>query len=163
MKKLIPFVLILCIISCKSAFPNEKKLSYTAPVKIGDNWSAKKELMGTPDKSGDNFSSYFSKGMVVYTSADGGKVSGLVFTWFKGGQHFTGEVYGIKLGDTYPKVVRLWGEPAESGKAKEDYYEKMWQFKKFGIAVEFWARAGEDEDLGGQFEADTVKRIQITS
>lgn len=163
MRNLILLLFIVLIGACKSVYPNEKKLSYSAPVKIGDEWASKKNILGTPDKSGDNFASYFSKGMVVYTSADGQKVTGLVFTWFKGGLHFEGEIYGIKLGDTYPKVVRLWGEPAESGKAKEDYYEMMWQFRKFGVAVEFWSHAGDDVDLGGHFEADTVKRIQITS
>lgn len=163
MRNWIIFILFIVVASCKSIYPNEKKLTYTAPVKIGDNWSVKKELLGSPDKSGDNFASYFSKGMIVYTNADGQKVSGLVFTWFKGGMHFEGEIYGIKIGDTYPKVVRLWGEPSESGTPKEDYYEKMWQFKKFGIAVEFWSHAGDDEDLGGNYEADTVKRIQITA
>jgi len=156
-------VLALVIASCKSIYPNEKKLSYTAPVKIGDDWATKKQSLGTPDKSGDNFASYFPIGMVVYTSADGSKVTGLVFTWFKGGTHFTGEIYGVKIGDTYPKVVRIWGEPAETGKPTEDYYEKMWQFKNFGIAVEFWSVPGNDDNLGGHYEADTVKRIQITA
>lgn len=163
MKKLLPILLCIAILSCKSSFPNEKKLSYTAPVKIGDDWTKKKATMGTPDKLGDNFASYFSKGMIVYNSADGKKVTGIVFTWFKGALHFVGEVYGIKMGDTYPKVVRLWGEPAESGTPHEDYYDKMWQFKKFGIAVEFWSHTGDDEDLGGHYETDTVKRIQITA
>lgn len=156
-------VLLLLIASCKSTFPNEKKLSYTAPVKIGDNWQEKKSGLGTPDKAGDNFSSYFSIGMVVYSTADGSKVTGLVFTWFKGGSHFTGEVYGIKVSDTYPKVVRLWGEPVEVGSRNEDYYEKTWKFKKFKIAVEFWATPGNDTNLGGHYEAETVKRIQITA
>jgi hypothetical protein len=163
--KNITSVLILALLfaSCKSTFPNEKKLSYTAPVKIGDDWQAKKPTLGTPDKSGDNFSSYFTTGMVVYSNADGSKVTGLVFTWFKGGSHFTGEIYGIKVSDTYPKVVRLWGEPAETGARNEDYYEKTWKFKKFKIAVEFWALPGNDTNLGGHYEAETVKRIQITA
>lgn len=163
MKQTIFILSLLLLASCKSIYPNEKKLSYTAPVKIGDDWAAKKLTLGAPDIAGDNFASYFSQGMVVYSSADGSKVTGLVFTWFKGGSHFTGEVYGIKISDTYPKVVRLWGEPAESGNRNEDYYEKMWQFKKFGIAVEFWATPGDDTNLGGHYEAETVKRIQITA
>jgi hypothetical protein len=39
----------------------------------------------------------------------------------------------------------------------------MWQFKNFGIAVEFWSVPGNDDNLGGHYEADTVKRIQITA
>ncbi len=163
MKKLIPLFICVVIASCKTGSPNLNKLSYTAPVKIGDDWEKKKAGLGTPDRSGDNFFSFFNQGMIVYTSADGKQVKGIVFTWFKGSLHFSGEVYGIKMGDTYPKVVRLWGEPAESGIPKEDYYEKMWQFKKFGIVLEFWSHTGNDPDLGGNFEGDTVKRIQITA
>jgi hypothetical protein len=164
MKKIIPLIIFcLVIASCKSLFPNEKKLNYTAPVKMGDNWTALKPSLGKPDIAGDNFSSYFKLGMVVYSSADGATVTGLVFTWFKGGTHFTGEIYGIKIGDTYPKVTRLWGEPVSVGGRNDDYYEKTWKFKKFNIAVEFWATAGDDEALGGHYEAETVKRIQITS
>jgi hypothetical protein len=155
-------LIILFAVSCKSTFPNERKLSYTAPVKVGDDWASKKESMGKPDRSGDNFASYFSTGMVVYSSADGAKVTGLVFTWFKGGMHFTGEVYGVKIGDTYPKVVRLWGEPAKAAAPTEDFYEKTWQFKKCTIAVEFWSRPGNDDELGGHFDIDTIKKIQIT-
>lgn len=161
MKKILTIIFCLTIISCKTSFPNDKKLSYTASVKIGDDWLSKKELLGIPDKAGDNFSSFFSQGMIVYISDDGIKVNGLVFTWFKDGLHFTGEVYGIKIGDTYLKLVKIWGEPAESSIAKEDYYEKMWQFKKFGIVVQFWIQPGDNTDIGGHYEKDTVKRIQI--
>jgi hypothetical protein len=163
MKKIFPLIFCLVMIACKSSFPNEKKLSYTAPVKMYDNWAVIKPTLGKPDIGGDNFSSYFNLGMVVYSNADGTKVTGLVFTWFKGGSHFTGEIYGIKIGDTYPKVNRLWGEPVQTGTRNEDYYEKTWKFKNFSIAVEFWTTAGDDESLGGHYDAETVKRIQITS
>ena len=163
MKKWTPIFFLLVFAACKTTYPNEKKLTYTAPVKIGDAWAPKKALLGTPDKMGDNFSSYFSQGMIVYTNAEGVEVNGLVFTWFMGGAHFTGEIYGIRLGDTYPKASRLWGEPTESGAVTPDYYEKKWKFRKFMVSVQFWVQAGDDENLGGHYEADTVKRIQITT
>jgi hypothetical protein len=162
-KKLFPFILVLLIASCKSAFPNEKKLSYTAEVKVGDDWKKKEASLGTADKKGNGFATYLKKGMVVYISGDGTKVTRLSFGWFRGGTHFTGEIYGIKIGDTYPKVVRLWGEPAESGTSTEDFYTKMWQFKTFGIVVDFWAAGGNDPEIGGTYEMDTVRNIQITA
>jgi hypothetical protein len=163
MNRFFPIILLFLVVSCKSTYPNEKKLSYTAEVKVGDDWEKKKATLGAPDRKGADFASYFSKGMVVYTNQEGTLVTSLSFTWFRGGIHFTGEIYGIKIGDTYPKVVRLWGEPTETGPKDADAYQKMWQFKKFGIAVEFWAIGGNDPDIGGKYEVDTVKKILITS
>jgi len=162
MKQTKLFILLLLIVSCKSTFPNEKKLNYTAGVKVGDDWKKKEAELGAPDKKGTGYASYFSKGFVVFTDNEGTTVTKLSFGWFRGGLHFTGEVYGIKISDTYPKVVRLWGEPAESGIATEEMYSKMWQFKKFGVVVDFWTTGGNDPDLGGKYEADTINRIQIT-
>lgn len=160
-KQILPFILVLLLASCKSAFPNEKKLSYTAEVKVGDDWKKKEPILGAADKKGTGFATYVSKGMVVYTDQQGALVNKLSFGWFRGGKHFTGEIYGVKISDTYPKVVRLWGEPAESGMKNEDFYAKMWQFKKFIVTVEFWTTGGNDPDIGGVYETDTVRRIEI--
>ncbi len=162
-KYFFPIVLLMLVASCKSAFPNEKKLSYTAEVKVGDDWKKVEPIMGTADKKGAGFATYVSKGVVVYTDQQGTIVNKLSFGWFRGGKHFTGEIYGVKISDTYPKVARLWGEPTESGTKNDDFYSKMWQFKKFGIVVEFWTTGGNDPDIGGQYETDTVRRIEITA
>jgi hypothetical protein len=163
MNRIFPIILLLMVVSCKSTYPNEKKLSYTAEVKVGDDWEKRKATMGPPDRKGEGFASYFSKGIVVYTNTEGTLVTSLSFTWFRGGIHFTGEIYGVKIGDTYPKVVRLWGEPMPGGEKSEDVYQKVWKFKKAEIAIEFWAIGGNDPDIGGKYEVDTVKKIQVTS
>jgi len=158
---LIGFILLLG--ACKSVYPNDKKLSYTAPVRVNDVWNDKKTGMGNPDKMGASFFSFYDKGMIVYLSDDKQKVNKIIFTWFMGGKHFTGDIYGVKMGDTYPKVTRLWGEPVETGNPTDEYYTKIWQFKNFGISVEFWLTGGNNVNFGGAYEAETVKRIEITA
>jgi len=154
-------LLILCH-SCQTTFPNEKGLKYEPPVKVGDKWADKQPELGTPDKQGKNLAVYSSKGFIIYTTDDGSKIKSIAFSWFKGGKHFSGEIYSVKLSDTYPKVVRLWGAPFEDGTGTEDYYIKKWKFKKFIAEIEFWNGPHFDEDFGGVVEAETVKKIQLT-
>jgi hypothetical protein len=138
------------------------KLEYTLPVKVGKSWPESKEAMGTPDRSGNNFYTYFDKGVLVYVDAKQELVTALICSWFQGGKHFSGKVYGIGLGDTYPRCVQLWGEPVEKKNSSYDYYQAKWLFKKLFIEVEFWAHDGDDADLGGKFQTDTAKRIKIS-
>jgi len=148
----------LILSGCSSA----EKLAYTLPVKVGKAWQPAKNAMGVPDRTGDNFYTYFDKGVIVYVDAAQQTVTALVCSWFEGGKHFTGKVYGIGLGDTYPKCVSLWGEPTEKKNVSYDYYQAKWMLKKLMIEVEFWAHDGTDQDLGGKFETDTAKRIKIS-
>lgn len=151
-------VCLLILSGCSSL----SKLEYTLPVKVGRPWQPHQSEMGTPDKQGDNFYTYFTKGVIVYVDAKQEKVTALVCSWFQGGSHFTGKVYGIGLGDTYPKCVQLWGEPVEKKDVNYDYYRAEWKLENLNVEMEFWARDGFDEDLGGSYETDTAKRIKIS-
>lgn len=151
--------MILLIASSCSSLNN---LDYTLPVKVGKSWQSVKGEMGNPDKKGDNFYTFFEKGIIVYVDAKQELVTAIVCSWFQGGSHFTGKIYGIGLGDTFPKCTQLWGEPVSKLPPNYDYYSAQWQVDKFQFELEFWARDGFDEDLGGRYETDTVKRIKVS-
>lgn len=155
-------LLAICVLLFSSCATGLKKLEYTLPVHVGGPWQSHKTEMGTPDRSGSNFYTFFDKGVIVYVDIRQELVTALVCSWFEGGKHFTGKIYGVGLGDTFPKFVNLWGEPTERKDKHYDYYVSIWKFKKFFAEVEFWAHDGHDEDLGGKYETDTAKRIKIS-
>ncbi len=163
MKNLFHVLLIsLLVISCRTRQAHLAALDYTLPVRVEDDWKKASEKLGKPDRSGANFFTFYQYGIVVYTDATQQKITAIVATWFERGIHFTGKIYGIGLGDTLPKCRRLWGQEQHIETPSEDYYRMVWKFGKRTLEVEFWLLGGFDTDLGGNYDADTVKRIQIT-
>lgn len=164
MKKLLFYVLTLVFIcSCNTTKVNILKLKYDAPVSLNDDWVSKQPSLGIPDMSGTNTFSYFSKGIVVHINMETKKIYKIIFTWFKNSQHFSGKVYGISISDTYPKVKSLWGNENSKQEINDDYYHLTWNFAKLDCIVQIWKTSGTDNDLGGLYEAETVKRIEIIS
>lgn len=148
--------------ACRTRQAQVDVLEYTLPVKVEDDWKKASEKLGKPDRSGANFFTFYQYGIVVYTDVNQQKITAIVATWFERGIHFIGKIYGIGLGDTLPKCRRLWGHELSKESVSEDYYRMVWKLGKRTLNLEFWAQGGNDADLGGVYEADTVKRIQIT-
>jgi hypothetical protein len=148
--------------ACRTRQAPVDALEYSLPVRVEDDWKKASEKLGKPDRSGAHFFTFYQYGIVVYTDATQQKITAIVATWFERGIHFTGKMYGIGLGDTLPKCRRLWGQEQRKESATEDYYRMVWKLGKRTLEVEFWSQGGNDIDLGGVYEADTVKRIQIT-
>ncbi|MCX7743548.1 MAG: hypothetical protein N2167_03185 [Flavobacteriales bacterium] len=163
MKNLYLLLFILLIITaCRTRQTQLDVLEYTLPVKIDDDWKKASEKLGKPDRSGANFFTFYQYGIIIYTDAAHQKITSIIATWFERGIHFTGKIYGIGLGDTLPKCRRLWGQEQRKESKSEDYYLVVWKLEKRTLEVEFWSQGGNDVDLGGAYEADTVKRIKIT-
>lgn len=163
MKNLFLMLFVLQLTTaCRTRQAQVDALEYTLPVRVEDDWKKASEKLGKPDRSGTNFFTFYQYGIVVYTDATQQKITAIVATWFERGIHFTGKMYGIGLGDTLPKCRRLWGQEQRKESATEDYYRMVWKLGKRTLEVEFWSQGGNDIDLGGVYEADTVKRIQIT-
>lgn len=160
--QLLIFIISLSILSCLTGKIGTQSLEYTLPVRVEDDWKKALEKLGTPDRSGSNYFSFYRYGIIVYTDANQQKITSVIATWFEQGVHFTGKLYGIGLGDTLPKCRRLWGQEQSKEPKAEDYYRVVWKLGKRTLDLEFWSQGGNDADLGGVYEADTVKRIQIT-
>jgi len=160
--QLLIFIISLSILSCLTGKIGTQSLEYTLPVRVEDDWKKAFEKLGTPDRSGSNYFSFYRYGIIVYTDANQQKITSVIATWFEQGVHFTGKLYGIGLGDTLPKCRRLWGQEQSKEPKAEDYYRVVWKLGKRTLDLEFWSQGGNDADLGGVYEADTVKRIQIT-
>ncbi len=160
--RLLIFIISLLTLSCRTGKTGTQSLEYTLPVRVEDNWNKALEKLGTPDRSGSNYFSFYRHGIIVYTDAGQQKITSIIATWFEHGVHFTGKLYGIGLGDTLPKCRRLWGKEQIKEAKTADYYRVVWKLGKRTLDLEFWAQGGNDADLGGIYEADTVKRIQIT-
>lgn len=156
------FFILLATIGCRSSKASIQSLEYTLPVRVEDDWKKAIKKLGTPDRSGDNFFSFYRYGIIVYTDASLQKVTSVIATRFENGQRFTGKLYGIGLGDTLPKCRRLWGKEQSKEFKTDNYYIMVWKLGKRTLELEFWLQDGNDADLGGIYEADTVKRIQIT-
>lgn len=153
---------VLCILSLclylQSIHAQCRK--YSAPVKLGQSWNKVRTTMGVPSYSNDTMDVYKHKGFIVYYNG-AKKVNEIAFSWFVGPVHFEGEVFGIRLKDTFPKCVRLWGSNYVKKPAEPEFYMVTWKYKGKTIEAEIWAQPGYDEDYDGEYEADTVKRIAV--
>ncbi|MBW7935589.1 MAG: hypothetical protein LC101_04085 [Flavobacteriales bacterium] len=152
-------ILFLILSSCATSRYNSEK-QYTLPVHIGDSWEKKKELLGQPNYSGNNFHTYLNYGIIVYISIDTSKITAIVASWFENGYYFNGKIFGISLGDTLPKCRKLWGKEKSIDSSNSNYYQAVWQIGKRTLELEFWTESGNGLGEIPQ-EADTVKRIKI--
>lgn len=139
-----------------------QKAAYDLKIKIGQPQKKVKKIYGHPFTTSDSMDVYTDQGFIVkYTPKH--KIRELIFGYFVGGRFFSGELYGIGLGDTYPKCTRIWGEPVSEKAESEQYYQYVFRVKKYTLVVDFWNQPGSDPDFGGDYETDTVKRIRILS
>lgn len=150
---------LLCMLFSLHGF--SQKRTYDPKVKINSKREAVIKQYGTPYNTIDTVDVYRDQGFIIKYNKKK-KAQEIIFTWFVGGKHFSGLIYGIQLGDTAPKCERIWGKPLGEPVGFLGYYELTYRVKKCLLRVEFWEEAGSDESFGGNYEIDTVKRISIS-
>ena len=115
--------------------------------------------LGAPEKSMGNLKLYAQKGLIFYTNPKEEQVIGLVCSWFEGGYGFRGQVYGFRLGDTYPKALKTWGTPERRYYKNELADEVYWKTDSMEVWMEIWRESGFDASITGDYEAETIKRM----
>jgi hypothetical protein len=115
--------------------------------------------LGAPEKSMGNLKLYAQKGLIFYTNPKEEQVIGLVCSWFEGGFGFRGQVYGFRLGDTYPKALKTWGTPERRYYKNELADEVYWKNDSMEVWMEIGRESGFDATLTGDYEAETIKRM----
>lgn len=125
---------------------------------IGKTRKDIRSKFGAPDRSSEDFDSYFASGLVF--DYQKGRVVGITASRMISGRSFQGEILGIRLGDPKSKCLSVWGRPFSEHDSGFEYSKVFWKFKGYRLELEVWNRDGADENFGA-YKKGTVKRIVV--
>lgn len=126
---------------------------------LGESYGQVLDQLGSPEKSMGNLKLYAQQGLIYYTDTKDDRVLGVVGSWFEGGYGFRGQVYGFRLGDTYPKALNTFGAPERRYFKSELADEVYWKTDSMEVWMEIWRESGFDATITGDYEAETIKRM----
>jgi hypothetical protein len=161
-------VLLLLCFACKSLAPNlnlndnsslNDDFSFCLP---GKSLAPALQKLGQPDLRPDPMLVFKQWGIILYTSPNKQTITGAVGSWFPGHGRFMGKWLGIGIGDTFPKLIKMWGKPLSRISAEHGFDEAIWIVSRYRLTIEIWNANDFEPDLGGNIMAETVKRIHIT-
>ena len=127
---------------------------------VGRTRQQMRSQLGTPDRTGEEFDTFFHAGLIVNYRAN--KVVGFTVSTLVGGPRFEGKVFGIGLDDSKKQCRALWGEPvAERVNSDVEYNSCTWRHQGYILDLEIWRQDGRDGSFG-DYREDTVKCIRMT-
>ncbi len=136
------------------------------PAWIGTPRDTVRKLAGEPTRTGSGlmggaFDTFGELGL-VYEYDDDGFVRRIAATKISHGVAFAGELLGVSLGAPLARAERLWGEATSRRTTRSNYDVVQFVFDDLLLDIEVWREDGSDPAFG-EFAADTIKRIRVTS
>jgi len=133
--------------------------SNSLPINLHDKRNNVQEILGTPDRSGSDFETYYSHGLVVNYN-NNQQVISIDATRLVSGITYDGLVFGVKIGDNLNKCIEEWGKTSSVKETKLDYDIYVWKLTDFYIECEMWNKTDYDSNFGNVTKG-TVKNIKI--
>jgi hypothetical protein len=162
-------VAAIAVITGCTRGPDDKHDKQSAPSEIqplpiekllGQSRDDVRRKLGTPERTGNDFDSFFKLGVGVEYD-DNGTVKEVVASHYVSGDHFGGKVLGISLGDSKQSCIAAWGKPVQTKSTSTDFDKVTWHHLEYILELELWASDGSNKEFG-TFRKDTVKHISIS-
>ena len=142
MKRIVWCVLITVIfVGC-----SKKEIESDLPVQIGQSRTEVKQILGSPNRTGDDFDSFYDYGLVVdYGSKN--EVASITASRLKSGVEFRGRILGVVIGDPVTKCVELWGNSDKWDETPFEHSIVVFTHEGYRIELEVWSKDGTDLSL----------------
>lgn len=127
-------------------------------IKLADTKEKVIELIGKPSMQSDTLFRYNNEGLLIYFKEN--KVKEIVCTQIFELNPFSGTFYGIKIGETNPKVVQVLGNKYTRKQVSQEIYTLSWKKGKTTIEVDFWDNSEVNQQVHYEL-IDTSKRIKV--
>ncbi len=157
MKKILFLLMSIFLFSCGSSLQTLRKQD-TLLLNISDSKEKVISLLGKPSMQNDTLFRYNKQGLLLYFKQQ--RLREIICTQLFDFEPFSGTFIGIKIGETYPKVIQTLGNKFKRVQTNTDIYALIWKSGKINIEVEFWDNSEVNQRVHYEL-IDTSKRIRV--
>lgn len=151
-------LLIACIFfSCSTPLKSLQK-SDSLLIQLNDSKEKVIQLIGQPSLQNDTLFRYNTQGLLIYFKEN--TVREIICTQLFDYMPFQGRYFGIKIGETRPKIIQTLGTKYTSKQENSDIKTLTWKKGRMSIEVEFWENSEVNQRVHSEL-IDTSKRIRV--
>lgn len=154
-KLLWSFPIILLAVACATSLTRDD-----LPIHIGETRQEVRAALGAPNRTAEDFDSFYDFGLVIGYS-DNDHVVSVTASRLTSGVEFQGKLFGVSIGDPVATAVEAWGPSLEWEETPFEYSRAYFRDRGYRIELEVWSEYGYSSAFGS-YESGTIKRIKIT-